>query len=237
MSETPQIGIPTARELEMRLKASSEDCFVERKTFGDWKGDALKTLVAFGNSTPIGYPAVLYIGVRDDGTPEQKTENLDKIQKTLADVAANIYPPLYYFPRVITIEGVDVLAIIVPGSDKRPHFAGQSYVRIGSKSIKASEQHFNELIAQRNSTAYELSKWKGKKITLSRPQQWHQNLVQYFTQDRILEDYGVFYITVSPGTGNPARESFPLASLRLSYDHKMDRLTIHITDATLAISC
>ena len=41
-----------------------EDHFVERKTLGDSK-DWLKTVVAFANSAPNGYPCVLYIGVKD----------------------------------------------------------------------------------------------------------------------------------------------------------------------------
>jgi predicted HTH transcriptional regulator len=43
-----------------------EDHMVERKTVKDEK-DWKRTAVAFANSAPIGYPAVLYIGVRDNG--------------------------------------------------------------------------------------------------------------------------------------------------------------------------
>lgn len=69
-------------DLLTRLK-NFEDNFVERKSAGDNR-DWLKTLVAFANSTPVGYPAVLFIGVRDDGTPEGGN-NLDKLQQTLAE--------------------------------------------------------------------------------------------------------------------------------------------------------
>jgi predicted HTH transcriptional regulator len=61
--------------LLLRLR-NFEDNFVERKTSADSK-DWLKTVVAFANSTPVGYPAVLFIGVKDDGTPEERTVNLD----------------------------------------------------------------------------------------------------------------------------------------------------------------
>lgn len=53
-----------------------EDQFVERKTAND-KSDWLKTVVAFANSAPVGYPAILFIGVRDNGTLEGDV-NLDR---------------------------------------------------------------------------------------------------------------------------------------------------------------
>lgn len=37
----------------------------------DWK----KTAVAFANSVPVGLPAVLYIGVRDNGEIETPQRN------------------------------------------------------------------------------------------------------------------------------------------------------------------
>jgi hypothetical protein len=61
-------------DLLARLK-NFEDHFVERKTIGDQK-DWKKTAVAFANSAPIGYPAVLYIGARENGQiegPPQRT--------------------------------------------------------------------------------------------------------------------------------------------------------------------
>jgi len=68
-------------DLLIRLK-NCEDAFVERKTAADSK-DWLKTVVAFANSAPIGYPAVLFIGAKDDGTIESGPANLDTMQKTL----------------------------------------------------------------------------------------------------------------------------------------------------------
>ena len=59
-----------------------EDAFVERKSTGDTK-DLLKTAVAFANSTPIGYPAILFYGVTDKGEPEGKA-NLETLQETIS---------------------------------------------------------------------------------------------------------------------------------------------------------
>ena len=79
------------QDLLLRLQ-SFEDAFVERKTCGDSK-DWLKTVVAFANSTPVDYPAVLFVGVKDDGTPEEKPVDLDSLQRTLSKQLTNAYPP------------------------------------------------------------------------------------------------------------------------------------------------
>ena len=79
-------------DLLLRLR-SFEDAFVERKTSADSK-DWLKTIVAFANTAPVGYPAVLFIGVKDDGTPEGNQVNLDSLQKTLSEHVAKAYPPI-----------------------------------------------------------------------------------------------------------------------------------------------
>jgi predicted HTH transcriptional regulator len=65
---------------------NTEDNFVERKRFSDDR-EWLRTVVAFANSCPIGYPGVLFIGVYDNGTVEQpgKPINLDSLQKTLTE--------------------------------------------------------------------------------------------------------------------------------------------------------
>jgi hypothetical protein len=41
-----------------------EDAFVERRSTGNTR-DLLKTGVAFANSTPVGYPPILFYGVTD----------------------------------------------------------------------------------------------------------------------------------------------------------------------------
>jgi predicted HTH transcriptional regulator len=59
-----------------------EDHLVERKTAKDDK-DWKRTAVAFANSVPIGLPAVLYIGVTDDGEIQTPQANLDDIQEEI----------------------------------------------------------------------------------------------------------------------------------------------------------
>jgi hypothetical protein len=209
-------------DLLLRLR-DYEDHFVERKTSGDHK-DWLKTVVGFANSTPIGYPAVLYIGVKDSGEIEEDV-NLDSLQKTLGKKIAEAYPVIYYLTRVMNDGGKQFLAVIVPGSENRPHFAGPSYVRIGSETMVASEPQFQALIAQRQSKAYEILKWKGQKVMV--------HTISYregriYAQQKIvvvLEDCNQFYTTY---LHNGNRVSVPLSGTELSYDHSGNMLQMEI---------
>lgn len=154
---------PTDEQLR-QWKDPSEDHFIERKSSGDAK-DCLKTVVAFANSTPLERCAVLYIGVRDNGTVEDAV-NLDTVQKTLERRLAEAYPRIAYTTRVLT-EGVrHYLCVVVPGSPERPHFAGPAFVRAGSQTVSASVQQFDRLIAERNSTVYAILRRHGKHVSV-----------------------------------------------------------------------
>jgi hypothetical protein len=212
-------------ELLLRLK-KFEDNFVERKTSGDSK-DWLKTVVAFANSTPVGYPAVLYIGVKNDGTPEEKPVNLDTLQKTFGGKIVEAYPTIYYLTKILTVEGKQILVVIVPGSDERPHFAGQAFVREGSRSVVASKPQFDELIASRNSKAYEILKWKGKPVSVDFrgigfiPNLWDAP----YTDEYTIVDCNQFYVTL---TRADADRSVPLSRVEISFDDKSMRLKLDV---------
>jgi hypothetical protein len=151
-------------DLLIRLR-NAEDQFTERKSSSDNRG-WIRTAVAFANSAPIGYPAVLFIGARPDGMPEDLITNLDTLQQTFSREVGQAYPPIGCFPKVLNVDAKRVLAIIIPGSPERPHFTGQSYVRVGSENKKASEEQFSNLIAERNSKARKILEWKDKDITV-----------------------------------------------------------------------
>jgi predicted HTH transcriptional regulator len=211
-------------DLLLRLR-NFEDNFVERKTSRDSK-DWLKTVVAFANSTPVGYPAVLFIGVKDDGTPEERTVNLDSLQKTFGEKVSEAYPVVYYLTKIVNVDGKQVLAVIVPGSADRPHFASQAYVREGSRSVVASKPQFEELIACRNSKAYEILKWKGKIITVD----LMQSEAHAYTMGAVISSQGYtlvdcnqFYVTLDAGT---FRKSVPLARIEVSFDETAQRLKL-----------
>lgn len=201
---------------------SGEDNFNERKTFRDKRG-WLKTVVAFANSAPIGWPAILFIGVTDAGAIDTSIPqpDLEALQKELNEQLARTYPPVYCLPRILQDEAAHrCLAVLVPGSDKRPHFAGKSYVRVGSESREASEEQFHELIAQRQSKVYELLKWKGKEVTL---EVWPRNSSGNQRHLAIVLECSQFFVTA---TYSGKTSSFALADVEISFDPRENRLLL-----------
>ena len=79
----------------LRLLHSTEHSYAERKTANDPR-DWVKTIVAFANTLDPSQEGVLFVGATDAGQIEEKQNNLDKLQKTLSDKAAAIYPPVYF---------------------------------------------------------------------------------------------------------------------------------------------
>jgi hypothetical protein len=214
---------PTDEELRLILR-DPENSFVERKVFSDSK-DWLKTVVAFANSAPVDYPAVLFIGVKDDGTPEGETPNLDSIQKTFSEKVSMAYPTIYYETRILTVEeGRKVLAVVVPGSPSRPHFAGPSYVRQGSKSVRASAEQFDKLIAMRNSKVYKILEWKGKVVNFGNMRQGEASPSGYGAPVTVV-DCNPFYVIVQQ-TGSSATFVVPLDIIQILFDYKSNRLEL-----------
>jgi predicted HTH transcriptional regulator len=209
----------TDQDILLRLN-SFEDAFVERKTASDSK-DWLKTAVGFANSTPIGYPAILFIGVRNDGSIEGNN-NLDSLQQTLNDKLEAAYPAIYYLPRVLERDGKKFLAVLIPGSEERPHFAGPSYVRAGSETKKANESQYDELIAQRQSKAREILRWKDQDITIERTFDGRTGKYPYVAK---VAGCNAFYVTLIQGQ-DP--NSFSLTRVNISYDDKGRRLKLEI---------
>jgi predicted HTH transcriptional regulator len=215
---------PTEADLIVRIR-STEDAFTERKTVGDSR-DWVKTIVAFANSVPLGHAGILYIGVKDTGELETKGV-FDSVQKTLGDKAKEIYPKVFYTPKTLEVDGKECLAVVVPGSPNRPHFAGPSYIRDGSVTRVASEPQFDSLIAERTSMAYELKRWVGKEITVDsmRTENIHSmGHVASSTQARLV-DANQFYLVYSLSSTDIA---VPLQRVELSFDPVTKRLRIEV---------
>jgi predicted HTH transcriptional regulator len=209
------------RELLIRL-SNFEDQFVERKTSRNVKG-WLQTIVAFANSSPIAYPGILFIGVTDKGLPEAPT-NLETLQKTVSEVASAAYPPIYILPRIVDVNGIQVLAVIVPGSENRPHFAAKAFVREGTQTKEASEDQFNRLIAQRNSASYEIQKWLGKEVSFYMIERFGDET--HHGTDVVVADCNQFYVTLR--RDNQLPQSYSLRRVELTFDHNRKRLGVAV---------
>src|SRR5882724_9987147 len=90
-------------DLLARMK-NFEDHLVERKTVKDEK-DWRKAAAAFANSVPVGLPAILYIGVRNDGDIETPQKDLDEAQKRFNSQMQRVYPRIAYVPKIISENG------------------------------------------------------------------------------------------------------------------------------------
>lgn len=206
---------------------NTEDSTVERKTANDYR-DCLKTAVAFCNSLPADDPGIIFVGVFDDGRVEEDL-NLDSLQKKVSKEISKVYPPIY--PQIKAMpdqDGKEFLAVVVRGSDARPHFSGPSYVRDGPETHEASEEQFNKLIAERNSKAREILKWRGKQITLSALMVVNSAGISKLEIGRrtshIVVDCNQFYVTLE--NADHLCESIPLAELEIGFDNGSNRLEL-----------
>ncbi len=154
-------------------------------------------------------------------------QNLDELQRSVSRMLKDTYPPIYPQYKTITKEGRECLAVIVLGSKVRPHFAGPSFVRDGSQSIKASERQFDELIAQRSGKAYRILQWRDKMISVQRMRSERTDLMGGVLGEfeAIVETCDSHYVTLRTG---PDRESIPLERVSVSQDHARNRLKLEV---------
>jgi predicted HTH transcriptional regulator len=210
----------------LRLLHSTEHTFVERKTVGDTR-DCVKAVVAFANTLPHDQDGVLFVGAIDAGEIEAHSSSLDKIQKGVADRLQSVYPAVYYTTKTVQEGGKECLAIIVPGSPSRPHFAGQLFVRDGSRTVVASAGRHESMLAARTTKTYELQKWEGQVVTVRTLTR--QSGVAYVINESkgqgCLVAANQFYITVDMGNRTL---SHPLKRVEISYDHIAKRLELEI---------
>jgi predicted HTH transcriptional regulator len=212
----------------LRLLHSTENSFVERKTVGDQK-DWIKTVVAFANTLANDQEGVLFIGATDKGQIEETTSGLDNLQKTLSEKLKSVYPNVYYTTRTVLESGRECLAVIVPGSPLKPHFAGQLFLRDGSKTVVAAAEKYETLLAARLGKTFEIQKWQGKTITLrilSR-QNGMAYMVNQYTHVAQVVNVNQFYATVS---FNNQSRSYPLSRVEISYDNQAGRPELAIED-------
>ena len=148
------------REQLLSLLNAPEDAYVERKTDGNAR-EIRKTACAFAN-TVENQEGVLFIGVHDRTGKVIGVEGTDSLQKTIRAALDDCYPPIKHTTVVLEIESKHVLAVVIPPSDRKPHFTGAAYVRVGSESVAASPQQLDELAASRNDKCRQILKLKGK---------------------------------------------------------------------------
>jgi hypothetical protein len=158
--------VASTPEQLIRPLSEAEDSFTERNPEGAHSRDIRRTLVAFANSVPEGRDAALYVGVGGNGAV-LGVSNPESLQQTIRNICdQQCYPPIRFVAEALTVNDKVVLAVVVPFSAGRPHFAGRAYVRVGSSSIDASEQMFNELLTQRLAKCRAIIECKDQLVTV-----------------------------------------------------------------------
>jgi predicted HTH transcriptional regulator len=210
-----------------------EDATVERKASSDYR-DVAKAATAFSNSMPEGEAAIIFVGVRNSGEIEDNL-NLERLQKNVSGEIGNVYPPIY--PQILVREkdGKKFVAVIVEGSQNRPHFAGKSYLRDGTQTVTASFEMFQELIDRRNAKTNEILKWKAKQVRLNviaNEETVRRGFDRVITsEDKTVLACNPFYVTLQ--TAEPHKptknESITLRRIDLSYDHHRNCLVLEVS--------
>ena len=91
-------------------------------------------------SPRVDDPGIIFVGVYDDDKV-QDGQNLEKLQKDVSKELSKVYPPIYSQMKVLKDgNGKEFSSVIVRGSENRPHFAGQSYIRDGTTE-RRPERH------------------------------------------------------------------------------------------------
>lgn len=228
------MAAPTRDELTSLLDRH-EDNFIERKRDGIKPSEIRKTVVAFANSVPEGRYAVLFIGVRDDGTIEG-CQNTDSRQKAVREACEqDCYPPIAMTSEVLRTQDGDVVAVVIAASDTRPHFAGPAYVRRGSESVAASPEMFRELVYTQNSAAAAVLRLKNQVVSFVSVQ--HKIGTVRRIDDRAYREGGECRLLECDGQrarfqlvgGDSRYFSEPLDHIKVSYDEERYRPMVIFT--------
>lgn len=151
----------------IRRLAAREDNFTERKSEGVKPHELRRTACAFANSLAEGRVGVLFVGVHDATGAIQGVTNSDSLQKNVRKALLDeCYPAIAYSCEVLALDGKDILAVVIPASRAKPHFTGPAYVRMGSQSVKASAQMYEDLINSRHGKCQQIQRMMDQVITV-----------------------------------------------------------------------
>ena len=142
-----------------------EDHFTERRE-APQEHRFRRTIVAFANSVIAEKHGIIYVGVTNKGEVVGGGGDMKKWQDDITSWANSCYPPIPIVTRSVSYKDTHFLAVVVPASPSRPHFAGPAYKKAGEGTTVMSEQEIDEWIAYRNSKVRLILESKNKKVTV-----------------------------------------------------------------------
>jgi Putative DNA-binding domain len=167
-------------------------------------------MVAYANSCPVGYPGLLFIGVDDKGNVQRHgtPPNFEEVQKEVSRVINQAYPSIYHYSQTLRKGGLEFVAVTILGSEKRPHFSGKAYIRVGPESKEASDDMYDILIAERSSKLRALRNMIGKTVI------WYDTGTAHHV-DAVVTACNQFVLTIDGAT---FKTCLPLSFITISYD-------------------
>lgn len=213
---------------------SSETSFVERKPGSVNKTEIRREACAFANSTPDGEESVLFVGIHDKTGKPTGIENIESLQKKIHEaLRVECYPPIAYMTREVLYEGETVLAVVIPSTERKPHFTGPAYVREGSSTRSASEDAFKDLLLSQVDKCREILRHKNKGLVSIRTvdyklgeKQPQRRPYAQRTECVITECTGHVVKLYQPATGYTYTES--LAGVEIGYDDEKRRMLLMV---------
>jgi len=177
------------------------------------------------NSALPNKPGILYVGVNDLGEILQDKAP-ESWQRDITAWGNGCFPELPVIPRTLTKDGKEFLAVVVPLSEARPHFARPAFKRQGAKTIPASQQETDEWIAYRNSKAPFILDWKHKTIHLQQLKEGIGGSIFDESGAYTLIDCNPWFVTLHK-LGSGVQKTFPLSAVDLKMnDVKVNELML-----------
>jgi hypothetical protein len=164
----------------------------------------------------------------------QGVANADSIQKTVAKEAEKIYPEIYYRTEVYERDGKQCVRVDIERNGLAPHFGGQAWVRRGSQTIRATEQLYQQMIAQRQGKERVLLEWLNKEVTVhwkkARKVERPATLHQFVNETATLVFLNAHWVTfrVHTNTREHIDCSEPMPNLILNWDDGNGRLQVEV---------
>jgi hypothetical protein len=197
-------------EILQRL-TNTEDHLTERKS-KPHRDQCTEAMVAFANSALPNKAGILYVGVDDKGEVLHDKAP-ESWQHHITAWGNGCFPELPVIPRTLIKDGKEFLAVVVPRSEVRPHFARPAFKRQGAKTIPASHQEIDEWIAYRNSKVRFILDWKDKTVHVQQRKEGIGGSLFDESGEYTLLNCNPWFVTAQKHGG--LQKTFPLSAIDL----------------------